>query len=279
MSKYEAGAEHIPFRFKANPSVVDILKSTKTMIQNSGCYKSYMTKHKPNNDSKTHIEPYSQRTSFAKSPNKPKLSFYNSVGDFSTLPRKELVSSMSFNKILNTTMNPINIFNTQAEIFHDHSYFDKEYLHNKIYGNTEYYLDIIRKKIEYYKININQNQTTTLHKSYNKSAYPVDVTLYSLEIKFINTTDLNTQPISFYLPYSLLPIYYFVDIETFKLVLMTILKFNDDHTNVTMREDLICDIVSIWSEYDIDCKLNSNSQNIYKFNWLTSTCIYDVYIK
>jgi hypothetical protein len=45
MYKYGDKDEHIPFKFKANLTIVDILRSTKTIIKNSGSYNSYMTKY------------------------------------------------------------------------------------------------------------------------------------------------------------------------------------------------------------------------------------------
>jgi hypothetical protein len=275
MQKYEENInEHIPFKFKASSSVVDILRSTKTIIQNSETYHSYMTKHKSTLDSQ--IEPKSHRTqSFSKSPYK--LTFYNSVKDFT---KKELDSPLGESKYYPS--NPINLFNTQAEIFYDISYFDKEYDYSKIYRKDNYYLDMIKKKVEYFKNNSNLNHTTVLNKTFRKfqGNTNIEITFNSLEIRFINTNDLISRHISFYLPFALLPIYYFVDIETFKLLLMSILKFkNDSYTDVFIQDDLISEILSTWSEYDTDKYIEFNNSNINKFNWLTSRCIYDVYIK
>jgi hypothetical protein len=212
-----------------------------------------------------------------------KLNFFNSISDFSIIPKRELISSESLNNLLDNSMNPINIFNTQAEVFHDNSYFDKEYSHMKIHRKDDYYYNMIRSKIEYFKTNDNQNSTTVLHRTYNKSIYPVELVLSSLEIRFINTTDIKASSISFYLPFALLPINYFVDIEIFKLVLMAILRFKSDLFNeIAVQDDQISSILSTWGEYEVDSSSlgnNSSNVNVNKFNCLTSKCIYDVYIK
>jgi hypothetical protein len=297
--------EYIPFRYKNNLSVVDILKQTKTIIQNSGEYQNYMTKYKSKfkepfkypstNELKLHALSSERNLCRSISPIRRTVNYFNS--STTTISKLHLPSGGNFTKtydnlinnssVLNCGENPINIFDIQADIFNEDGFSDKVYNISEIYRKDDYYNEMIKRKLEYFKNEKNQNFTTSLEKTFNKPKHTLfniegqtSVALISLEIRFINSSDLKSKPISFFLPLALLPIYYYVDIETFKLFLMAVLRFNDTFTDFTLNDEVIYTILNSWEEYETDKEtIPIHSHNIYKFNWLTSKCIYDVYIR
>jgi hypothetical protein len=281
--------EQNPVALKASDSAVDILRSTKAFIQNANKYNSYIVNHK-NTDS-----PKREGSQFQSC-----RDLYRSVTKFSKETKLYNSASkvMSSSRFIKTNTNflaitapkqtdedvksPIDIFNAQAEIFNENNYCGKEYNCTEIYRKDDYYMEMIKRKILYFKTNANENGTSMLSKNFTKSKYfnsINQINLYSLEIRFVNPNDTRSEPISIYLPFSLLPIYYFVNFETFKLVLMSILEFNVDHSGIEIMYHQIPNILLKWNEFDTDQDFTFTSPNEQKFNWLTSKCIYDVYVR
>jgi hypothetical protein len=178
--------------------------------------------------------------------------------------------------------NPINIFYTHSEVLlDDFSYFDKIYDVDDIYKKDDYYKQMILERVEKLKLQKSENSTTFLQKQLGNIKDLCFITLYSLEFRFVNILDSKAKPISIFLPFTLLPIFYIVDIETFKLLLMLILKFNDSYTEIIIDDNMIYTALESWDEYNTEFRtsVNFDNHNVNKFNWITGNCLYDVYIK
>jgi hypothetical protein len=277
-----------------NLSLVEILKETNKMIQNSTEYNSYMTKHNQftTDPHKVKYVPLSsislnlKSTHYRNSCNKflnfsvGSDTFRQYLGMRNEKALKYEESMTALNNTGGTNENPINIFHTQSEILiEDNSYFDKVYDYNEIYRKDNYYAKMIINKIESLRSQRNENVTTMLNKQLGKEN--CIITLQSLEIRFINSEDLRAKPISVFLPFALLPLFYLVEAETFMLLLMLILKFNDSYTTIEIEEDMIykaLDSIDGYKTIDME-DIKSDNHNIHKLNWMTGKCIYDVYIR
>jgi hypothetical protein len=278
--------EQNPVLLKASDSAVDILKSTKAFIQNSNKYSNYIVNYKNtklNSPKKEGFLASCRNLYKSKSKFRRSMDFFNSstltINTYlNTKPNFLALSKQSEEEL----KNPIDIFNAQAEVFNDDNYHNKEYNYQEIYKKDDYYIQMLKKKLNDFKINPNENYTNTLCKNFTKSKYFHSINqirLLSLEISFINPNDSASEPMTLNLPFALLPLYYFVEFETFKLLLMSILVFNENYTSIEIKFDLLTNILKTWSEYETDQDITLNNQNIQKFNWLTTKCIYDVYIK
>jgi competence protein ComGC len=301
MFRVDYKTEFVPFGYKKDYNILDILRNTKITIQDSKRYNKYMTSYNKKinelrNLNETLTFPKANNTlgtlgtiSYAQTltiPDEAGLKIYKELDpDYKPKKMKSLYSA--FNKYNN---NPISIFYTQSDIFNDLNYSNLVYDFNKIYKKGEdYYVKMIKDRLEEFKSNRNENFTSLLERRYmvvekESIGYkePIErvITMYSLEIKFNDITNTDSTPVYTYLPFALLPLYYYVDIETFKLLLMAILKFNESFTEITIDENALYEILNSWRDYETDKEaVTLSSSNLHRFYWLTNKCIFEVYIK
>jgi hypothetical protein len=282
MFKTEYKSDFTPFRYHSEYKVLDLLRNTKTIIQDSKSYNSYMI----NYNTKLNQQRRLNETLIALP--KPNETFYKDDRCLTAYKCTSILfkkSKLSFSTTLAsyTSNNPISIFYTQADIFNDYSYVNLTYDFNKIYRTDDYYVRMLRQQIEEFKKARNENFTTMLEKRYSELSYTSDgkvVSMYSLEVKF-NSINNPTLGLSIFLPFALLPIYYYVDAETFKLLLMSVLKFNESYTELTLDENALYTVLNTWVEYDTNIPVKGlvGNTNVRKFYWLTQKGIFDVYIK
>jgi hypothetical protein len=298
MFRTEYKSEFAPFRYRKEYNVLDLLRNTKTIIQDSKVYNGYMTNYtrklndaRKLNEHLTLPKAYQTISTFSDcySPTLTIPDQLKTESNFYPTPRER--TKLSFHTFkFNTTRNsnPISVFYTQSDIFCDLSYIGLTYDFDKMYKKDDYYINMLRDKVEEFRGTRNENLTTNLERRYTGEGTGTNpmldkvITMYSLEIKFNNISiDSAESPkeLCIYLPFALLPIYYYVDIETFKLLLMSVLRFNDEFTEVTMDESSLYSILNSWNEYKTDATITLSHSNIQKFYWLTSKCIFEVFIK
>jgi hypothetical protein len=278
-------------KYRGDFSLVDILKETKTVVNNSSEYNSYMTKYNTIGSSRNKeklplssisLNLHSLRKTIRyldfTSPDNKQPWYRNKAGSLKT---EESTGVGYLNSSKLRSDNPISIFYTQSEMLvDDPSYYEKEYNINEIYRKDDYYVKLVLNKIDELKAGRGLNDTAILYKNLGgESGKDCMMSLHGLEVKFISGS--NTKPIIIMLPFALLPMFYMVDIETFKTLLMVVLKFTDDtYSNIELDSDLIHKALNFDAyntEYNDTVKFDNN--NIHKFNWITNKCIYDVYIR
>jgi hypothetical protein len=167
---------------------------------------------------------------------------------------------------------------------------------SNIFNRIEFYLQLMQEKIEYFKNIKNENLSCNLTKKiHQNSPKEILMTLNSVRIELRNLTDKSKLPIHFYFPLAFLPIFYYNDIEVFKIFLVNIVKFNDRFDSVSIDEQSIYDLLNTMREfqnYDCDDYFNEdpfqnsrnyffkkNNYNIYDFYWVTPKYAFEVSIR
>jgi hypothetical protein len=264
---------------KTDYSLVDILKETKTIINNSNEYNNYMIRYNCKGSRNSQKLPLSSISLKLYNPfKKNRYLDITTEGDSKSniFKDRRVKLTMGLNSPRND--NPISIFFAQSEVLiNDLSYYDKEYKYNEIYRKDDYYVNMLTSKLEELKNQKNEAKVAVLEKDLQGKCH---LSLTSLEIKFVNLTE-TAKPIFVRLPFALLPVFYFVNIETFKMLLITILRFTDDtYSSIELDINQIYNALITWHAYNTEYNtIKFDNNNIYKFHWMTNKCIFDVYIR
>ena len=112
-----------------------------------------------------------------------------------------------------------------------------------------------------------------------KTKYEMELTFKSIQIEF-NQSNSNIS-FSVFLPFSLIPLFYFYDIETFKFILTVVIKFDSSLLNVEVNYDILYALLKKLPESQIELQKLINEKNVtsYKFDWITNLYTYDVVIR
>ena len=249
---------------KEERSVSEILKHTKNIIKDTDHYNKYLniasfdiknikdaniTQGKGNSLNYLNLESF-------KSCKNERLTFRQNISQ----------NNCSTNKIYTNYLGPIDNENNMIlkknkkillnvsehiEIFNSEKKEGLIYESNLIFNKEENYYYIIKDKIEYFKNHKNENNTTQLTKLYNKSLNNEStLTIKSISFEFKNLNDSQSKSQKFFLPFSLIPLFYYVNFENFKYILIKLFKFNDDFTEIIMNDENISSAIKKIKEYD-----------------------------
>jgi hypothetical protein len=170
------------------------------------------------------------------------------------------------------------------------------YTTSNIFNRFEIYLQLMQEKIEYFKNKKNENLSCNLSKKIHQNSHKeIMMTLNSVRIELKNHTDKSKLPMHFYFPLAFLPIFYYNDIEVFKIFLVNIVRFNDRYDSVSIDEQSIYDLLNDMREFqnfDSDDYFNEdpyqssrnyffkkNNFNIFNFYWVTPKYAFEVSIR
>ena len=270
MYRRESRFDFLPFIFRTDESSIDIMRKTKVVIRSSEKYSVFMktfNNYINNNRNKYNYTLPNRETEFSKYTEQNEETNLNTVSYFSNKKKKK-IEKLTYN-------NPINIFNAHLDLFDNFSnininiVYDTEYIYQK-----EKYKSFIKQKIKDIKTNKNENYTTNLKKKFSK----ISLNLLSLQVEFINITDPISNNITFNLPLSLLPIFYYVDLETFKIILAAIITFDRDFKNISINDEMLYPLLNNLDQFK-DHDFEFSKYKIHKFHWITPKYMFDVFIK
>ena len=160
----------------------------------------------------------------------------------------------------------------------------------------------IFERINYLKNNENTNFTNLLTKKYESKENNFSLQLESIEIKFVNITKEEEEPIIFLLPFTYIPLFYYQNFYIFKYILLSLFEFKDNFNSIIINEKnlkkflkisylfknngitntlnaLFNNIKSILHEEDFEIKEQKQLKSeIFIFLWNTPYNIYKVQI-
>ena len=164
------------------------------------------------------------------------------------------------------------------------------------------YMKYIFERINYLKNNENTNFTNLLTKKYESKENNFSLQLESIEIKFVNITKEEEEPIIFLLPFTYIPLFYYQNFYIFKYILLSLFVFKDNFNSIIINEKnlkkflkisylfknngitntlnaLFNNIKSIIHEEDLEIKEQKQLKSeIFIFLWNTPYNIYKVQI-
>ena len=142
------------------------------------------------------------------------------------------------------------LFLLRNNIFYDESYDNYKYDESEIFHRTVYYNKYIENYIENLKKIKSENLTSFVKREFYKENLKKNtfslceneeiissILFKSMKIIFINKNDKTKKPISFNIPFSYLPIFYFNNMRNVKYILLSCFKFSDDFEKVNFSEE------------------------------------------
>ena len=164
----------------------------------------------------------------------------------------------------------INFFNDyEKEFFPDIDYSNLKYNDYEIYKDKSVYENLIKNKVKYFKNNKNLNPTIKFQKNffYGKFKKEIDLTFNSLKITFHDMAELkdnnNNNKFEFFLPFALLPVFYFKGFESFMKFLSVVIKVENNFEKIIFEEDKISDALN-----DIkDFKIKNDIEKVNTFEY------------
>lgn len=136
--------------------------------------------------------------------------------------------------------------NFNHEYFNEEEYSDLKYDESKIYGQEKFYHEIIKKKLIELKTIYNKNLTVHKEKVYELGVQKKKIYLHldSLKIRLNEIKDESSYNIEVYekpsleynMPFSLLPLFYFKNVESFLLLLTKLIIWNEDTKTFSMTD-------------------------------------------
>ena len=170
--------------------------------------------------------------------------------------QKFLVKKIRYNKSFDFSLN----FN--REHFNEAEYSDLIYDEAMIYGQEKLYQEIIKKKLIELKTVYNKNMTVHKEKIYELGHHKKKIYLYldSLKIRLNEIKDESNYNIEVYekpsleynLPFSMLPLFYYKNVESFLLILTKLIIWNEETQTFSMNvkdDEVISNILKNCDEY------------------------------
>ena len=159
--------------------------------------------------------------------------------------------------------------------FYDESYLNLNYDESEIFYKVNYYNEYIHSRISYFQLEKNKNYTNILKKDYfnyerigknNSNFYvtkenetKINLTLKSMKIEFVNLTNKNKKNSIFNIPFSILPIFYYKNLENLKYLLIACFNFNENFDKIQFEEEGIYHLLEVCPEFSV--KINYNKIN------------------
>ena len=159
--------------------------------------------------------------------------------------------------------------------FYDESYLNLNYDESEIFYKVNYYNEYIHSRISYFQVEKNKNYTNILKKDYfnyerigknNSNFYvtkenetKINLTLKSMKIEFVNLTNKNIKNSIFNIPFSILPIFYYKNLENLKYLLIACFNFNENFDKIQFEEEGIYHLLEVCPDFTV--KINYNKIN------------------
>ena len=125
-------------------------------------------------------------------------------------------------------------------LFYDTNHKKLKYEENDIFfQKNEFYTNIIGENIQRIRTSKMIRENDLLIKQYNN----IDVILRFIHITFENLTDRTKDNIDMTLPYDYLPLFYHKGFNCFKYVLISLIKFNEDYTEISLNVNSMINFV------------------------------------
>lgn len=149
-------------------------------------------------------------------------------------------ATRSFYKSPSATVNKLNssMHRFQNDIFNNERYEKMNYDESEIYNKRDEIRKLIDEKVKEIAIKGVSNKTDTLVKNIQSNHLKFNIMFKSICISFKDANTFNTI-YDFYLPFELVPIFYYKNFEFFKLLLCKIVKFNQNYDNIDLNERAI----------------------------------------
>ena len=146
-------------------------------------------------------------------------------------------------------------------ILNENSYNDLYNDNTQFLMDTHYYNDFIISKINEFRIKIpsEENLHRTLEKTYEDSEYNKPVlTLNSLSISFSCKGKYHL----IHVPFEFLPIFYYQNMKHLKILLISIIRFDNDYEEISIDYDEIIQIISSSKQFEL--KISSSTFLIFE---------------
>ena len=173
--------------------------------------------------------------------NRTSTSFTN-ITTSSNCIRRPLSSSfsniMNFNTHYNHTTNPSYV-RFQHDLFRNPRYRNLHYDESAIYGSKHDLCTFIDSKVHDLAMNENYNQTTYLDRDLSANGLYFNIKLSSVVISFYDVDDKRNCVFQYELPLTLLPAFYYKDIDYFKTLLIRMVSFNENYSRIRVNEGVI----------------------------------------
>ena len=173
--------------------------------------------------------------------------------------QKFKVPKLRYNKSCDFRLN----FNIN-EHFNEAEYSELKYDETLIYGQQKFYQEIIKKKLIELQTVSNKNLTVHKEKVYEFGLHRKKIYLYldSLKIRLNEIKDESNYNIEVYekpsleynLPFSLLPLFYYTNVESFLLLLTSLIIWNEETKTFSMSEkddEIISNVLKNCDDYYI----------------------------
>lgn len=178
-------------------------------------------------------------------------------------------------------LNLIPELNVDFDIFNRPRYHNLSYDPHNIGNNDKEYFNMLKEKIDEMKnsLKFEIEEKSILNKKYKQNGKRMNLTLHSIILEFIYPNGLKN-PIKVYLPFCLLPLFYFNQPEDIKYLLMSLIEFSENFEEVNFNYQKMYNFVIFSDKYDTnktEILLYSKgkfNKNIYDFKWITP--IYDI---
>jgi hypothetical protein len=148
---------------------------------------------------------------------------------------------------------------------------------NKI-KEPKYFKDFLKERVAYLVLGENENITTRLIKSYNIGTNDeVHFTLHSLKISLYNKA--NDKELSICIPFSLLPLVYYIKHDVFKTLLTKAITFTTNEEDISIDYDNLNNLLKKMKKV-INTGIEKIERKEYHlaFEWLTPKNTYNVIV-
>ena len=208
--------------------------------------------------------------------NKTSTSFTNITNSNSHNIKRPLSSSsfiniINFNTHYNNNNNNSNNNTNRSYLrFHNDLFQNPRYRHlcydeSAIYGDKHHLYTFIENKVHDIALNDNNYNTTTyLDRDLTANNLYFNIKLSSVVVSFYDVNDKHNCVFQYELPLTLLPVFYYKDIDYFKMLLIKMISFSENYSRIRVNESVICrhfqkvfNIHQTYTHYN-----NTNSNNI-----------------
>jgi len=207
------------------------------------------------------------------------------VSKFTNLDLSPHTISNSTLKLSSLNRKKVSGIQQLSEIFFNFSSLELIYDDREIFSKKDYFRNYIKRNLFYGEIN--KNRTEILKTFFNPGrTKEISLILHSIEITFKNMEN-NSQikNFTFTLPFELIHPFYVFDLEKFKYVLLSSLRFSQNFDNVKINEEeffiYVKDLLDKQSESHnkVEDYFKKGLEKIFKFVWITSKTKFEVEIK